>query len=104
MIKKKKKKKKRFCCNFEASVYCFNRFLKECDYPDDWKNSNVVPLQKKGYANLPTNYRPISLLSCIGKIMERMVFKHLYNFLHENNLIYISMSQASCQVILRLIN
>ena len=48
-----------------------NRFLKECDFPDDWKNSNVILLQKKGDANLPTNYRPISLLSCIGKIMER---------------------------------
>ena len=59
-----------------------------CDFPDDWKYSNVVPLQKKGDANLPTNYRSISLLSCIGKIMERVVFKHVYNFLHENNLIY----------------
>lgn len=28
--------------------FLFNRFLKECDFPDDWKNSNVLPLQKKG--------------------------------------------------------
>ena len=35
-----------------------------------------------------SNYRPVSLLSGVGKLLERIVFKNIYNFLHENNLIY----------------
>ncbi len=43
---------------------------------------------KKGDRDQSCNYRPISLISCIGKVMERIVFKHIYNHLHFNNLIY----------------
>ena len=39
-------------------------------------------------SNMPNNYRPVSLLSCIGKLMERIIFKHMYNFLLVHNLIY----------------
>ena len=43
---------------------------------------------KKGPPEEPSNYSPISLLSTVGKITERVVFKHLFNFLHSNNLIH----------------
>ena len=43
---------------------------------------------KKGDASLPSNYRPISLISCVGKIMERVVYKNVYNYLVRNKLIY----------------
>ena len=33
------------------------------------------------------NYRPISLLICIEKVAERVVFKHLYNHLHEDSIL-----------------
>jgi hypothetical protein len=33
------------------------------------------------------NYIPISLISVIGKVMERCVFKHIHNYLLENNII-----------------
>ena len=36
----------------------------------------------------PSNYRPVALLSCIGKLQERIVFKNLYNFLLDNILFY----------------
>ena len=51
-----------------------------------------MPLYKKGASDLPSNYRPISLLSCIGKLMERLVYKHIYNHLIVNNLIYKNQS------------
>ena len=47
-----------------------------------------MPLYKKGDKTYPVNYRPISLLSNIGKSMERVMFKHLHNHLNGNNLIY----------------
>ena len=47
-----------------------------------------MPLFKKGNSNLSSNYRPIALLSCVGKLMERVVYKHVYIFFVQNNLIY----------------
>lgn len=70
----------------------FNRSLRESIYPSAWKIANVMPLFKKGEKDIPSNYRPISLISCIGKVMERVIFKHIYNYLHENNLIYKNQS------------
>ena len=43
---------------------------------------------KKGHKSFPLNYRPVALLSCLGKLQERIVFKNLYNFLIDNNLLY----------------
>ena len=37
---------------------------------------------------MPANYRPISLLSSCGKVLERIIFKHVYNFLNTNKLLY----------------
>ena len=66
----------------------FNRSLRDCLFPDSWKIANVLPLFKKGDPSELSNYRPVSLLSCVGKIMERIVFKYLYNYFHSNNLLY----------------
>ena len=51
-----------------------------------------MPLYKKGASDLPSNYLPISLLSCIGKLMEWLVYKNIYNHLTVNNLIYKNQS------------
>ena len=40
----------------------FLYFLEEGVYPDDWKKSNVVPINKKESKNLIKNYRAISVL------------------------------------------
>ena len=65
-----------------------NRSLSEGKFPENWKRSLVMPLYKKGDKTYPVNYRPISLLSNIGKSMETVMFKHLHNHLNGNNLIY----------------
>ena len=45
------------------------------------------PFTKKNDKQLIINYRPISLLPICGKIFEKIIFNHLYNFLTVNNLI-----------------
>ena len=47
-----------------------------------------MPIFKKGDKHNPSNYRPIVLLSSVGKIFERIIHKHLHNFMIDNNLIY----------------
>ena len=66
----------------------FNRSLREAVFPDIWKLGNLVPLFKKGDRSKTSNYRPVSLLSNIGKIQERIVFKHMYNHFVNNNLLF----------------
>ena len=65
-----------------------NRSFNEGIFPEAWKVANVIPIFKKGDKSLPSNYRPVALLSCLGKLQERIVFKNLYNFLIDNNLLY----------------
>ena len=55
-------------------------------YPSSWKlaNGTTVPLFKSDYRQFKTNYRSISLLVCLSKICEKVVFLvELYNFLDE---------------------
>ena len=48
---------------------------------------NVTPIFKKGDKQLTKNYRPISLLPICGKILEKIIFNHLYSYLTANRLI-----------------
>jgi hypothetical protein len=41
-----------------------------------------------GDKSLPSNYRPISLLSCVSKVLEKIIFRHVFNHLLENKLLY----------------
>ena len=47
----------------------------------------MIPLFKKGDKTDVNNYRPVSLLSCVSKIMEKVIFKKVYNYIRDNNLI-----------------
>ena len=50
-------------------------------YPDQWKIANVTALFKGGYILDVNNYRPISVLSVMSKILERHVYNSLYSYL-----------------------
>ena len=46
----------------------------------------VIPIFKKGDKSSPNNYRPVSLLSSVGKVMEKCIFKDMYNYFKDNDL------------------
>ena len=62
----------------------FNDCLNEGYFPDVWKMANVNSSHKKESRELIPNYRPISLLSCVGKCLARLVCKPLLSYLIEN--------------------
>ena len=57
-------------------------------FPSVLKTAKVVPVFKKDSKLDYSNYRPISLLSNIEKILEKLMYKRLYTFLNKNNVIY----------------
>ena len=56
-------------------------------FPDDWKCARVTPLFKQGEPSDLNNYRPISVISVIAKVFERIVYDQLYNFLNSEKII-----------------
>ena len=63
--------------SFETSVF-----------PDLLKLAKVIPIHKKDSKLDYKNYRPISLLSVLSKIYEKVLYKRIYGFLSSNNLFY----------------
>ena len=62
--------------------------LKTGTFPEKLQLAKVIPLFKKGCPQIASNYRPISLLSVFSKIIEKVIYKRLYNFLDLNNVLY----------------
>ena len=65
----------------------FNRSLDQGYFPSSWKEANVTPIYKKDDKSLPSNYRPISLLSQSAKVMERCVHKYPHNYVISNHIL-----------------
>ena len=66
-------------------THIFNKSLELCIFPAEWKLANIIPIHKKGDKSDTSNYRPISLISCLGKVLEKCIFKYLYNYLVDYN-------------------
>ena len=47
-------------------------------FPDNLKIAKVIPLFKKGDDKILSNYRPISLLSSISKVFEKIIYNQIY--------------------------
>ena len=64
----------------------FNQSLITGVIPEDWKIANVVPLHKSGSREEASNYRPVSLTSVVGKLMETLLKEQIVQYLKSSNL------------------
>ena len=65
----------------------YRKSLAEGQVPDDWKSAHIIPIFKKGDAQLTSQYRPVSLTSIFCKILERIVRPQMLDFMYKNKLI-----------------
>jgi len=71
-----------------AILQLFNKIWIEAVIPQPWKAAIVIPIKKEGKdGQNPENYRPISLTSCLCKLMERMASKRLTWYLEKEECI-----------------
>ena len=68
----------------------FNKSMSHGKFPNAMKLSEVVPLHKGKSRKLPENYRPISLLVTISKVLKKIIYRRVYDFLHYSGSIYQS--------------
>ena len=71
----------------EPLTHIINLSLKEGRVPHEWKRASITPLFKGGDNMLPVNYRPISVLSVLSKVLEKLVFKQVYSYLDKNDIL-----------------
>ncbi|XP_071952123.1 uncharacterized protein [Antedon mediterranea] len=69
-------------------TYIINLSISTSTVPEDMKKAKVIPLYKKGSRTDIGNYRPISILSTMSKILEKAVFIQIEKYLTENNVLY----------------
>ena len=76
----------------ESLTYILNLSLSTGIFPKVWKQAKVTPLHKSGALNDTNNYRPISILSVVSKILERAVHNHLYSYVSQNSVLNVHQS------------
>ena len=67
-----------------------NKSMETGYVPNIFKTAKVIPIYKAKDAQELTNYRPVSLLPSISKILEKVIHKRLYTFLNSYNIFYAS--------------
>ena len=80
--------------NVIAESLCdiINKSLSTGVVPREWKKARVVPIFKAGDISSLNNYRPISILPTVSKIIERTVHQQLSEFMNANDLLHPNQS------------
>lgn len=73
---------------FRHLAAIFSRCFEEKYFPTRWKIGKVIPIPKPGKdPTAPTSYRPITLLSAVSKLLERLILQRLMAHVEEHNII-----------------
>lgn len=96
----------RMCCPviLPFLTHIINSCILTCTFPDDWKCASVIPLPKvaspRGFGDL----RPISILPTLSKILEKILFHEIFDFVIANDILPDTQSgfrgQHSCETAL----
>ena len=62
---------------------CINSSFEQGSFPKCLKGAIVIPLHKKNSKNDPSNYRPVSLLNSLSKIIEKVIHTRLYEYMKD---------------------
>lgn len=74
---------------FEALAKIFNSFITKGIFPNIFKRAKVIPIPKNGKdPKLPNSYRPISLLSALAKLFERVIYNRITTHTENNDIIH----------------
>ena len=71
-------------------AHIINTAIYQGTCPSQFKNSDICPIYKSGSKKELNNYRPISLISNLAKVFEKIIFSKLYNFVINNHLISVN--------------
>ena len=60
-------------------------------FPTGWKYTKIVPLHKKDSQLKRENYRPVAILSPLSKVLEKIMYEHIYDYFSRNDLFHPSL-------------
>ena len=75
-------------CIVMPLAHICNLSFKRGVFPMQLKIANVVPIYKTGNEHVFSNYRPVSVLPVFSKLLERLMYIRLMNFITNNKLLY----------------
>jgi len=64
----------------------YTKSMTEGEVPSTWKEGNIIPIHQKGNKTAVGNYRPVSLTSVVGRLMETLVRDQIVSHMMENGL------------------
>ena len=81
-----------WCSRYICSADIINLSIKLSTFPEECKIAKLKPIFKKGARTDPKNYRPISLLPLVSKIIEKSIHFQIEDYLNKKKLIYMHQS------------
>ena len=72
----------------EPLLHLINHAIRSETFPHEWKVAKIIPVFKKGDKHEMTNYRPVSLLPTVSKIIEKLLIIQLERHIKENDIMY----------------
>ena len=71
--------------------HVINLSIMQQKFPSSWKLTKIVPLHKKSSQLKKENYRPVAILSPLSKILEKILYEHIYDYFSRNKLFHPSL-------------